>query len=164
MNQERMPRTRPIPPDAYTISTPYALVIITDHGRSVTFTIWDDVKESEHNAALFRYVEHLHHSGIDRINADHISLPYLRPDIPLVRGNRKLDVVYYVGPRIFECELKTRRELGLDVTARHLRDLVKSCENLIVLVPRDEFEEARIILEIIGLTGKIKIDTWEVPL
>ncbi|MBA7695207.1 hypothetical protein ES703_103829 [subsurface metagenome] len=164
MQRDRIPRTRPIPPDAYTISTPYGQVIITDHGRAVTFHIWDDVKQSEHNAALFRYVEHLHQSGIERINADHISLPYLRPDIPLVRGDRKLDVVYYKGPRIFECELKTRRELGLDVTARHLRDLVKRCENLVLLVPTTELEEARIILEIIELTGRITIDTYEVPL
>jgi len=162
--RERMPRTRPVPGDAYTISTPYGQVIISDHGRSVTFSIWDDVKQSEHNAALFRYVEHLHQSGIDRINADHISLPYLHPEIPLARGDRKLDVVYYKGPRIFECELKTRRELGLDVTARHLRDLVKRCENLIVLVPQDELEEARTIIEIIELTGKIIIETYEVPL
>lgn len=164
MTRQRMPTTKPIPPDAYTISTPYGQVIISDQGRSVTFQIWDDVKQSEHNAALYRYVEHLHQSGVERINADHISLPYLRPDIPLTRGPRKLDVVYFKGPRIFECELKTRRELGLEVTARHLRDLSKYCQNLIVLVPRDEQEEARIILEVIQLTDKVKVDTWEVPL
>ena len=164
MNEHLMPRTRPIPPDAYTISTPYGQVIITDGGRSVTFSIWDDIKQSEHNAALYRYVEHLHAHGITRINADHISLPYLHHDIPLTRAHRKLDLVYFKQGRIFEVELKTRRELGLEVTARHLRDLATSCENLILLVPRTELEEARTILHIIQLTAKIKVDTWEVPL
>lgn len=162
MSNQRMPRTRPIPPDAYTISTPYGQVIITDHGRSVTFHIWDDVKQSEHNAALFAYVEHLRQSGIERINADHISLPYLRPDIPLTRGDRRLDIVYFKGPHIYECELKTRRELGLEGTARHLRDLARLCENLVILVPLAEMEEARVILDMVGLSKDVRVDSWEV--
>ncbi|GAH80141.1 unnamed protein product, partial [marine sediment metagenome] len=38
--------------DQYTIATPYGSLTISNKGRRITFEIFDDIRQSEHNVAL----------------------------------------------------------------------------------------------------------------
>jgi hypothetical protein len=143
------------------ITTPYGVVTISNGGRRVTFDLWEDVRQSIHHKALFSYYQQLTKKGISNINCDHIELPGLNRSLSLKRGKARLDCVYTHKGKTVEVELKTHREIGLDVTRIQLAELVKHCQNLIVVVPRQDMENAHVILQMIGLEKRVTIDTYE---
>ena len=143
------------------LSTPYGVVYIRNQGREVTFKIYDGISQSEHNKRLFNYVKHLRDQGVERINCDHVYYEWLDRTLKLRRGSRILDIVYMKGSKLYECELKTSREIWLDHTAKQLREFERYCENLILLVPRQDMETTQQLLKSINLL-KTKIDTYEI--
>lgn len=151
--------TRPM--DTYTVSTPYGTVTISQGGRKVTFELYSDIRQSRHNAALFAYLQQLTKQGVTRYNTDHLNLSSRDRTIPLIRGKARLDLVYIQNGRIYECELKTSREIGLDITAQQLIELVKHCERLIVLVPKGCIEDMSTILHMINLDHQVTIQPYD---
>ncbi|MBA7572285.1 hypothetical protein ES708_14064 [subsurface metagenome] len=149
------------PMDTYSIATPYGTVTISQGGRKVTFDLYSDIKQSRHNTALFTYVQQLKSQGISRFNTDHLNIPGRDKTMSLVRGKARLDLIYEQGGKTYECELKTSREIGLDVTARQLTELVKWCDRLTLLVPRGCLEEAATILNMINLDHQITIAPYD---
>jgi len=147
--------------DTYAVSTPYGVVYISDSGRKITFQLHDDVRESIHSKALFGYVQQLRKRGIVKYNVAHLDLPGLDKSLSLRRGKAILDLVYEHRGKLYECELKTHREIGLDRTAQHLTELARHCENLIVLVPRGGMEEITTILAMINLRDQVKVDSYD---
>ncbi len=147
--------------DTYAVSTPYGTVTISDGGRKVTFELHSDIRQSRHNTALFAYLQQLKKQGVTRYNVDHLTLAGKDRTLSLRRGKAKLDLVYVQKGKIYECELKTNREVGLDLTAQQLTELVKYCENLIVLVPRGSMEEMATILNMINLDHRIAIQPYD---
>ena len=81
-------------------------------------------------------------------------------NLKLARGKRKLDIVYYKDGRIFEVELKTKPEIGLERTALQLIDDEKLCTNLILVVPRSEIFNAEQILKLRKINN-VTVDTYE---
>jgi len=152
-------RRQPI--DAYSVSTPYGVVTVSDGGRTVTYQLYPDVRQSKHNVALFAYVQELRKRGITRFNTDHLNLTGRDRTLALTRGKAKLDLVYEDKGRIYECELKTSREIGLDVTAQQLTEFAKQCEHLWLLVPQGCLEEAATIVNMINITPKISIIPYD---
>lgn len=142
------------------ISTPYGVLYIRNNGREITFRIHDSVSQNEHNKRLFNYVKWLHDNGVDRINSDHISFDFLDRSLSLRRGSRILDIVYEKGGRLYECEVKTTREIWLDRTAEQLKEMERHCENLILLVPRQKIETTQQLMKSLNLL-KLKVDTYE---
>lgn len=120
------------------IVSEFVTITVTEEGKHIEIDVADGVKIVRHQKELRAYVEKLWQSGIKKINADQISLPYLDKSIGLRRGSNRLDLVYYKEGRIFECEFKTRRECGLERTYTQIADQVKHCENFILLVPASE--------------------------
>lgn len=121
-----------------TIVTEFYTISVYDEGRHIEIDVADGVKIQRHHKQLRAYVEKLWQSGIKKLNADQISLPYLDKGINLVRGDRRLDLIYYKDGRIYECEFKTRRECGLEITFQQVAEQSKYCENFILLVPASE--------------------------
>lgn len=152
--------TRPM--DTYTVSTPYGTVTISDGGRKVTFELYSDIHQSRHNTALFAYLQQLIKQGVTSYNTDHLNLSGRDKTLSLTRGKAKLDLVYLYKGKTYECELKTNREIGLDLTAQQLTEFAKHCEHLIVLVPRGSMEEIATILTMINLTHRIAIQPYDV--
>ena len=142
------------------ISTEYVTVEVREDGKEIVIKLNDGVKISRHQQQLTSYVEKLFNQGVDRINADQLSLPFLDKSLKLVRGKNRLDIVYYKNNRIHECEFKTRRECGLEKTFHQVKDQVKYCENFILLVPQSELifvtDEIR-NRKIKGIT----VDAWD---
>ncbi len=147
--------------DTYTVSTPYGTVIISDGGRKVTFELYSDIHQSRHNTALFAYLQQLKKQGVTAYNTDHLNLAGRDRSLSLARGKAKLDLVYIKSGKTYECELKTSREIGLDLTARQLQEFAKHCERLIVLVPRGCIEEMSTILHMINLDHRIAIQPYD---
>jgi len=147
--------------DTYTVSTPYGTVTISDGGRKVTFELYSDIRQSRHNTALFAYLQQLKKQGVTQWNTDHLNIHGRDRSLSLKRGKAKLDLVYVKRGKLYECELKTSREVGLDITAQQLRELAKHCENLIVLVPRGCIEEMATILHMINLDHQIAIQPYD---
>ena len=145
----------------YQLATPYGTVSITEDGRRITFQLYEDVRESIHHKALFGYYQQLIDSGITKINVDHLDLPNLDRSLNLRRGKAKLDLCYIKHGRLLEVELKTHREIGLDVTSIQLKELSKHCQNFIVVVPRRDQEEMDTVLKLIGLDRAVTVDTFE---
>ena len=154
--QEAFNRTQ-----GYVLATPYGTVSITEDGRRITFQLYEDVRSSIHHKALFSYYQTLNILGNTIINCDHLDLPGLDSSLDLRRGRARLDLVYMRHGKIHEVELKTHREIGLDVTANQLHELAKHCENLIVVVPRRDMIEMARVIDVIGLTGQITVDSYE---
>lgn len=147
--------------DTYTVSTPFGTVIISDGGRKVAFELYSDIRQSRHNQALFTYIEQLKKQGVTQFNTDHITIAGRDKRLSLTRGKAKLDLVYVQKGKTYECELKTNREVGLDLTAQQLREFAKHCEHLIVLVPRGSMEEMSTILHMINLYQYITIQPYD---
>jgi len=149
------------PMDTYTVSTPFGTVIITDGGRKVAFELYSDIRQSRHNQALFGYLLQLQKQGVTQFNIDHIAVEGRDRRLSLIRGKSRLDLVYLLNGKTYECELKTSREVGLDLTAQQLKELVKHCEHLTVLVPRGCIEEMNTILHMINLDGHVTIQPYD---
>lgn len=149
------------PMDTYTVSTPFGTVIISDGGRKVSFELYSDIRQSRHNQALFTYLTQLQKQGVTQFNTDHIAIAGADRRLSLTRGKAKLDLVYVKNGKTYECELKTSREIGLDLTAIQLKEFAKHCERLTVLVPRGCTEEMAIILQMINLTEYITIAPYD---
>ena len=147
--------------NGYQVSTPYGIVSIAESGRRITFQLWHDVRESMHDKALFSYYQILRRRGIVQINLDHLEIPGLDRRLPLKRGRAILDLVYTHRGRLYEVELKTHREVGLDITARQIEELATHCENLTLVVPRRDTEDMHTILTMMGLDKLISLDTFE---
>ncbi|MBA7563521.1 hypothetical protein ES708_05180 [subsurface metagenome] len=147
--------------DTYTVSTPFGTVIISDGGRKVAFELYSDISQSRHNQALFSYIEQLQKQGVTQYNVDHIALAGADRRLSLQRGSARLDLVYIKNGKTHECELKTSREVGLDITARQLKEFVKYCENLILLVPRGCMEDAKTICTMINLDRQITVRPYD---
>lgn len=149
------------PMDTYTVSTPYGIVTITEGGRKVSFELYSDIRQSGHSKALFVYLERLKKQGVTRFNTDHLNIIGRDKSLALRRGKAKLDLVYLYNEKLYECELKTNREIGLDITAIQLKELVKYTERLILLVPRGSIEEMNTILGMINLKRHISIQPYD---
>jgi len=149
------------PMDTYTVSTPFGTVIISDGGRKVAFELYSDIRQSRHNQALFTYIQQLLKQGVTQFNTDHITIAGRDRRFSLTRGKSKLDLVYVQDGQTYECELKTNREVGLDITAIQLKELAKHCERLIVLVPRGSMEEMTTILHMINLDHHIAVAPYD---
>jgi len=149
------------PMDTYTVSTPYGTVTISEGGRKVTFDLYSDIRQSRHNNALFAYLQQLKKQGVTNFNTDHLNLVGRDKSLALKRGKAKLDLVYTLKGKTYECELKTSREIGLDLTAQQLTEMVKYCEHLIVLVPRGCLEEMSTILHLCNLNHLIAIQPYD---
>ncbi len=147
--------------DTYTVSTPYGTVTISDGGRKVTFELYSDIRQSRHNTALFAYLQQLKKQGVTEYNTDHLNLAGRDRTLSLTRGKAKLDLVYRHRGKIYECELKTHREVGLDITAIQLTEFAKYCEHLIVLVPRGSMEDMATILHMINLDHRIAVQPYD---
>lgn len=147
--------------DSYTVSTPYGVVTVSEGGRKVTFELYSDIRQSIHNTALFTYIQELRKRGVTRFNISHLNLAGRDRTLALVRGKAKLDLVYELKGKLYECELKTSREIGLDITAQQLSEFAKYCENLWLLVPRGCLEEAATITKMINLDHRISIAPYD---
>lgn len=148
--------------DTFSLATPYGLITISNRGRTISFELYDDIRHSEHNIALYNYIQQLKRKGITKFNNDHIAIPGANRSYNLARGKAKLDAVYYHQGRIHELELKTSQQLGTDRTRKQLEELVKFCTNLILVVKREDHEEASTILTMVGLATQVKVDTYEI--
>lgn len=142
------------------ISTEYVTVTVTEDGKEINIKIADGVKISRHQNQLRSYVEKLFKNGIKKINADQINLPYLNKSLKLTRGKRRLDLVYYKDGRIYECEFKTRRECGLDITYHQIEDMKKHCQNFILLIPQSELLFVTDTIRNRKIKG-VTVDTWD---
>lgn len=147
--------------DTTAVSTPYGVVYIEESGRKITFQLHEDVRESQHSRALFGYVQSLRKRNILKYNVAHLDLPGLDRTLDLKRGKAILDLAYEHRGRLYECELKTHREIGLDRTATQLTELSRYCQNLVVLVPRGAQEEMATILHMINLADRITLDCYD---
>ena len=147
--------------DTYTVSTPYGTVTISDSGRKVTFELYSDIRQSRHNQALFLYVQRLIQQGVSQYNVDHVAIAGADRRFSLNRGKAKLDLVYVLKGKTYECELKTSREVGLDLTAQQLTELAKHCEHLIVLVPQGCMQDMTAILNMMNLDHKIAVQPYD---
>lgn len=147
--------------DEYSIPTPYGTVTITRGGRRITYDLFPDVRQSRHSVALFSYVEQLIKSGVTRFNADHISMLGRDRTLSLTRGKAKLDLVYYQKKKFYECELKTSREIGLDVTAIQLTELCRHVDDLTLLVPGGRLEEADTICKLINIRHQVTLVPYD---
>ena len=147
--------------DGYKIGTPYGILSVSQDGRQVVFRLWDDVRQSIHNKALFSYYQALIKRGITKVNCDHLELPGLDRSIDLHRGKARLDIVYFDKGRIVEVELKTHREVGIDRTRLQLTEMVPHCQNLIIAVPRQDTENMNEVLVIIGLEKQVTVDAYD---
>lgn len=161
-----MTRTPAIPThqalDQFSLATPYGVVTITNRGRTITFNLYDDIRHSEHNIAIFNYVQQLKRRGVTKFNNDHIDIPGANRSYNLVRGRARLDVVYYLDGHIHEVELKTPPQLGTERTHKQLQELNKHCSNLILAVKTGDQEEAATILSMINLDTTVRVDTYEI--
>jgi len=142
------------------ISTEYVTVTVTEDGKEINIKLSDGVKISRHQNQLRAYVEKLYSQGIKKINADQINLPYLNKSLKLTRGKRRLDLVYYKEGRIHECEFKTRRECGLDITYHQIEDMKKHCKNFILLIPQSELIFVTDTIRNRKIKG-VTVDTWD---
>ena len=148
--------------EQYTIATPYGTLTIANHGRSITFNIYDDIRQSEHNVALYNYVQQLRRRGITNFNNDHIAIPGANRAYNLQRGKARLDLLYYHHGKIYEVELKTTQQIGTERTHMQLVELAKHTSNLILVVKRQDTEEARTILNMTNLDHHVKVDSYEI--
>ena len=142
------------------ISTEYVTVTVAEDGKEINIKLADGVKISRHQNQLRSYVEKLYSQGIKKINADQINLPYLNKSLKLTRGKRRLDLVYYKDGRIHECEFKTRRECGLDITYHQIEDMKKHCQNFILLIPQSELLFVTDTIRNRKIKG-VTVDTWD---
>lgn len=142
------------------ISTEYVTVTVTEDGKEINIKLSDGVKISRHQNQLRSYVEKLYSQGIKKINADQINLPYLNKSLKLTRGKRRLDLVYYKDGRIHECEFKTRRECGLNITYNQIGEMKKHCQNFILLIPQSELIFVTDTIKNRKITG-VTVDTWD---
>ena len=147
--------------DETAISTPFGTVVISRGGRQITFNLYSDVRQSRHNVALFGYVQLLIKGGVTRFNADHLKIVGRDRTLSLTRGKAKLDLVFLKKGKVYECELKTSREIGLDVTAIQLTELCRHVDDLLLLVPRGRLEEADTVCKLINLSHKITIEAYD---
>lgn len=145
----------------YQLTTPYGVISVSQDGRQIVFQLWEDVRQSIHNKALFSYFQQLTKRGISRLNCDHLTIPGLDKSLNLDRGKARLDLCYMNKARLVEIELKTHREIGLDRTRLQLAELVKHCQNLVVVVPRRDMEEMLTILRMLNLDKQITVDSYE---
>jgi hypothetical protein len=149
------------PMDTYSVSTPYGILTISNGGRTILFELYEDIHQSRHNTALFTYLQQLLKQGIARWNTDHLHVPGRDRTLSLRRGKTKLDLVYEHRGKLYECELKTSREIGLDTTAQQLKEMAKHCENLTVLVPRGCIEDMATVLHLINLAHQIRVAPYD---
>lgn len=147
-------------PHTITIATPYGQILVSDQGRTITFKLFSDLRQSEHNFYLFNYSQNIINQGVDKFNVDHIIVPGANSAITLKRGKAKLDMVYYRGVKIYEIELKTAGHLGHDSTRTQLTEMSRHCKNLILAVPDYLRDEAEQILTMLNLYQTIKVDTY----
>lgn len=146
----------------YTVSTPYGTLTFSRDGRSFKFELYGDVRESIHHKALFSYYQSLRQRGVVKINVDHLDLPDLDKTLDLKRGKARLDMAYYRNGKIHEVELETHRQIGIDQTRIQMLELVKHCQNLVIVVPRRDMENAYTVLEMIGIKNQVTVDTYEI--
>lgn len=133
--------------------TDYYTIYIKNGGRSFEVVLDPSIKKGFHHQALARVVELLHDEGVDSINADHLSYPWLDRRLDVRRGNRKLDIVYLRDGVLYECELKTHREVGIDRTWEQIKEQLKYCTNYFLYVPSEDLQYVRETLKIRGLNG-----------
>lgn len=144
----------------FEINTPYINVKVSPDGRHMSIDVNPHVRMTFHHQALHRYVHWLHSQGITRINADHISADFLDRGLDLRRGARRLDIVYYKGEKMYECEFKGPKEVGLNRTWVQIDEMARHCNVVTLLVPRDKMDFCNTQLE--HLKNKnVVVDTYE---
>lgn len=144
-----------------TIQTPFFTIDIDEDGRGWHFRLDDSIKEKPHKKALLNYIVAMHERGAVHINADHCTFPYLDRNVKLNRGGRKLDCVYTYQHRVYECEIKTEREVGLNRTWEQVREQAKYCRQLTLLVPKKKVEYCNGLIKQLGILNVV-VDTYEI--
>lgn len=139
--------------DQVKLETDYGTLYIKNGGRVMTFVLHGSVRKGHHHQALEEYVQYLYDQGIRQINADHINFDFLDRRLDIRRGNRKLDIVYYKNGILYECELKTSRECGIDRTWEQIAEQLEHCTNYILLVPQTKIMFVEETLTLRGLNG-----------
>jgi hypothetical protein len=142
------------------IESDFFIIEMDADGRGYHVRLQQYIKRAPHNQALIKYAKKLYSSGVERINADQVTLDFLDRSLSLVRGKRRIDLVYVKNNRLVECEFKTKYECGLDRTYNQLKEQLPHCENLTLLVPRNMIEDVISILKIKKL-NRITVDTYE---
>lgn len=142
-------------------ATPYGWIEISRRGKSVSFNLFANMRPSAHDRALLNVVIQLYRAGVEDINADHLTLPFFDEGLDLPRGKRRLDFVYHHNGTLHECELLTRREVGLDRTWAQVRDLLRWCQHLELWVPKTDEANTHEVLTMLGLFGKLKVITYQ---
>lgn len=144
----------------FVLETPFVTVRISPDGRHFELHVNEGVNVGHHHQQLKRYVAHLNHQGVDRINADHVGFDFLDRSINLNRGKRRLDLVYFKKGIMYECELKGPKEIGLNRTWQQVDDMARHCSMLTLLVPRDKIEFVNANLELLK-NKNVVVDTYE---
>lgn len=144
----------------FELNTPYISIKVSPDGRHMEIDVNPNVRMTYHHHHLQRYVHWLHGQGIDRINADHISADFLDRSLDLTRGKRRLDIVYYKGEKMYECEFKGPKEVGLNRTWQQINEMARHCNVVTMLVPRDKMDFCKTQLEHIK-NKNVVVDTYE---
>lgn len=142
------------------ISSDYLIINMHEDGRGFSVRMQEGVSRSPHFIALQAYVQKIHESGVERINADHMTFDFLDRSLDLRRGKRKLDVVYLKDGKLYECELKTGREVGINRTWDQVKDQAKFCDTLTLLVPTDKIEWCKDMISSFQINNVV-VDSYE---
>lgn len=142
------------------IITPMRIFHISPDGREFHDHIHEGVKKSDHTNALVLFVQKLRDSGINKMNCDHVPFDFLDRGIDLRRGDRRLDVVYYKDGRMYECELKSPREVGLNRTWEQVKDMAKLCDTLTFVTATSQVEKAKEYINLFKLTNVV-VDVYD---
>ncbi len=144
----------------FEMRTPLVNIKVSADGRHLELDVNPNVKVGYHHEQLYRYVNWLHSNGAEPINADHISTDFLDRNIDLRRGKRRLDIVYFKGEKMYECEFKGPKEVGLNRTWEQIDEMARHCNMVTMLVPRDKMDFCKTQLE--HLKNKnVVVDTYE---
>lgn len=133
------------------LETEYFTITLDGDGRGFHVRIADSIKSNPHHQALKRYFKKLVDSGITKYNVDHIGGKGRDRTLQLGRGNRRLDLVYMRDGILYECELKTPYECGLDRTWIQVREQAKHCDRLTLLVARSEITNVENIIKMVKI-------------
>lgn len=146
--------------DDFVLTNDYLSIHVGSKGRKVVIELNDNIRKSPHTQALANYVKNLYNMGVEKINCDHVYFDFLDRSINLHRGDKRLDIVYFKNGRMYECELKGPREVGLERTYKQLETTTKHCDTVTLLVPRDkmEFVKQNLVMRDIK---KVVVDTYE---
>lgn len=135
---------------------------ISDHGRKISLELAADIRGSEHGKALKLYAEKLRNQGITRLNTYHVDLSFADKTVPLAKPwQLKPDIIFFDKDNRLCCvEVKQTYELGKDRTRQQLKEFCSTYARTILAVAPPDVEEAKTILRLVRLDGKVEVDTY----